>query len=257
MITALYSDNTVFSVLLDCGQSGDVLIENAKRLGIDLGKVNLLVFSHRHYDHTNGVVKLFRVVGPKTVVAHPHILKPCIVDRNGFKRFWIGLSKEAEEAISKNLLLVRREFELAPKIWFLGEIERVYDNSYATKGFYTVENGEIVKDEILDDTGIAIDLGKRVYVVAGCSHSGIQNIVSKAIKITKAEEAVVIGGLHLAFADEKTVERVVNELIRERVVEIYAGHCTGYIAEAIIWHRLRDKFKKIYTGYTITIEANG
>ena len=41
-------------ILFDTGQTGGML-ENAKRLGIDLKKADTLVLSHGHFDHTGQI----------------------------------------------------------------------------------------------------------------------------------------------------------------------------------------------------------
>ena len=119
-----------------------------------------------------------------------------------------------------------------------------------------VEARVLVDDEsMLDDTGIAVKLGNRVLVVVGCSHSGVQNIVRQARKLTGASEVIVLGGFHLVSADQADVERVVKELLGEGVVEVHAGHCTGLAGEVELMSKLGKRFHKIHGGYYLTIEA--
>ena len=42
-------------MLFDLGPSGETL-ENAKRLGIDHEKVDAVILSHGHYDHSGGIL---------------------------------------------------------------------------------------------------------------------------------------------------------------------------------------------------------
>ena len=42
-------------ILFDTGQSGTVMVHNAAQMGIDLMKIDALVLSHAHYDHTGGL----------------------------------------------------------------------------------------------------------------------------------------------------------------------------------------------------------
>ncbi len=39
---------------MDLGPSGETL-ENAKKLGIDLRRIDTVILSHDHYDHSGGI----------------------------------------------------------------------------------------------------------------------------------------------------------------------------------------------------------
>lgn len=250
LITVRYEGGRDYNVLLDTGASGRVLLENASRLGIDLGKVDAVVLSHRHYDHTGGLPSISHLLSGKPLVAHPDVLKPCYSDSEGFKRFNVGLTSEARRSLGGfEAVLAKTPFELAPGLWFLGEVERRYDNTYAVKGFMTLSEGGLAEEPMLDDTGIAVKVGGRVVVVAGCSHSGIQNIARRARLLTNAGEVVAMGGFHLAAADEETLNRVAEELEAEAVTEVHAGHCTGFRGEAELLKRYGERMHKIHSGY--------
>ena len=49
-------------VLFDTGDTGR-FIDNAKTLGVDLNQVDVLVFSHGHYDHVGGSRRFSRTSG--------------------------------------------------------------------------------------------------------------------------------------------------------------------------------------------------
>ena len=49
-----YIEESGRKILFDTGYS-DVLIKNAKILGIDLGQITTIVLSHGHNDHTQGI----------------------------------------------------------------------------------------------------------------------------------------------------------------------------------------------------------
>lgn len=257
LITIKYESGREYNVLLDVGESGRVLVKNASRLNVDLSRVDVLVLSHRHHDHSGGLPSITEPLTGKPLIAHPAITKPCYADSSGFKRFDVGLTLRARKALHEfELVFVRSSLELAPDFWFLGEIERHYNNEYAVREFKTLENGELVDELMLDDTGVAVRVGNKAAVVAGCSHSGIQNIARQARKITKVEELIVIGGFHLANANEETLKRVVEELVDEGVVEIHTGHCTGLKGEAELLSKYRDRMRKLHSGYRIEIKAD-
>lgn len=254
LVSVLYEDGREFKVLLDTGPSGRVLFENASSLGIDLGSVDVVVLSHRHYDHSGGLADLAKTAEGKPVVAHPDALKPCYVRSRGFTRFNVGLPPAVRSSLQRlELVLAKGPLELAPGVWFMGEINRHYDNSYAVKDFKTISEGILVDELLLDDTAIAVAIGERAFVVAGCSHSGIANIVRQAKKLTGARGIDVLGGLHLATADTKTIARVVEDLANEGVVHVYAGHCTGLRGEAKLLEKFDDRTSKIHSGYRVRV----
>jgi len=131
--------------------------------------------------------------------------------------------------------------EVSTGVWFLGEIERQYDNNYAVKGFETLRDGALVDDEMLDDTGLAVKIGDRALVIAGCSHSGISNIARKTRILTGASELIVLGGFHLVHAASEDIKRIIEELRAEGVVEVHTGHCTGLRGEAMLLEAYGDK----------------
>lgn len=62
-------------LLFDTGQ-GLTLLHNAGRMNKDLSKVQKVVISHGHYDHSGGLLPLLHAFGPLQVYGHPGIFKP-------------------------------------------------------------------------------------------------------------------------------------------------------------------------------------
>ena len=62
-------------ILLDTGQ-GLGLKTNAKTLGIDLSKIDTIVLSHGHYDHTGGLSQLLPFSQKTRIIAHPDVFGP-------------------------------------------------------------------------------------------------------------------------------------------------------------------------------------
>ncbi len=58
--SALYESDTE-SVLFDTGFHEDTVIHNAEILGKDLSKVEKVILSHYHSDHTGGIRKIRRI----------------------------------------------------------------------------------------------------------------------------------------------------------------------------------------------------
>ena len=74
---------------------------------------------------------------------------------------------------------------------------------------------------------MAIKTSKGLALFAGCSHPGIEKILTVASKIDP-KIYTVFGGLHFAAYSDQDVSRVVNDFRDKWKIErIAAGHCTG------------------------------
>jgi 7,8-dihydropterin-6-yl-methyl-4-(beta-D-ribofuranosyl)aminobenzene 5'-phosphate synthase len=55
-------------ILFDTGASGPILLDNMKKLNIDPGKIEEIIISHDHYDHTAGLSDLLQINPVKVYV---------------------------------------------------------------------------------------------------------------------------------------------------------------------------------------------
>jgi 7,8-dihydropterin-6-yl-methyl-4-(beta-D-ribofuranosyl)aminobenzene 5'-phosphate synthase len=76
LVTAHAGDDTA-TVLFDVGPYGDVWLDNAERLSIDLSAIGTVFLSHWHWDHSGG---LPRVVGAIAAARAAAGQPPPIVD---------------------------------------------------------------------------------------------------------------------------------------------------------------------------------
>ena len=71
-----------------------------------------------------------------------------------------------------------------------------------------------------------------LFIITGCSHSGICNIIEYAKRVcSNARIAGVIGGFHL-FADDKRLAQTVDHLAAQNMTHAYPCHCVSLIAKA-------------------------
>ncbi len=57
---SLYIETEKHNILFDTGQT-ELFAQNAETLGIDLGKVDIAVLSHGHYDHGGGLKRFLEL----------------------------------------------------------------------------------------------------------------------------------------------------------------------------------------------------
>ena len=220
-------------ILFDTGYS-DAFMKNARDMGIDLRQTTDIVISHGHNDHTGGLKALSELDFYKRPVLTAH---PDIFLKRYDKKLNIG-SPLTEEEVGRfaDLRLTRDCYEITENIMFLGEIPEKFERRYAI-GTINRACGE-TDDYIYDDSALACVNDEGVYVVTGCSHSGICNIIERAMETTGKDKLLgVIGGMHLFDADERA-ERTVKYLEEKAPGDLYPCHCTSFKVKALMDRKL-------------------
>lgn len=202
-------------LLFDSGQSS-LFKSNAQSLGIDLNRIELAVLSHGHYDHGNG----FEYFAGRRLICHPEIFIRRYREKNGT---YIGLSYDRQQAEAWfDLQLSARPAKLSDSVTFLGQIPRLNDFEAKQTLFYD-EAGQ--PDFVPDDSAIVAETAKGLVVIAGCSHSGICNIVDYAFTVTGRNDiAAVIGGFHLKEGSP-AIEPTMSYLKSRNIKLLMPCHC--------------------------------
>ncbi|MEM4519219.1 MAG: MBL fold metallo-hydrolase [Sulfolobales archaeon] len=259
----IYSDIGIENLLLDVGPSNYILKYNSESLNMDLSNIKSVILSHRHYDHTGGLkylMKTFNRFDKKlTIIAHPWIFRPSIILTESKQEFDKGMPYTREDFMrfKTNLILTKSPIQIAASTYYLGEIGNYYDLSRYKKDFHTIlDDGELIPDDLPDDTGIAIKVeGLGLVVVSGCSHSGVVNVVKHASETLKENVYAVVGGFHMLKYDSNDIVEAMNTLRELGVEQIYTGHCTGFRAEKMFSDEFNDNYYKIHSGFKFSIKG--
>jgi 7,8-dihydropterin-6-yl-methyl-4-(beta-D-ribofuranosyl)aminobenzene 5'-phosphate synthase len=204
-------------ILFDTGQS-DMFIKNAATMNADLGRIDMIVLSHGHFDHGNGLEHL----DGGTLICHPG----CFVKR--YRRFdntYIGLKKTKDDLSNKfKLTTSAKPIKISDSIVFLGEIPRITDFESQTTTFM-LDDG--TPDLVMDDSAIALLHDKGLFVVTGCGHAGIVNTLEHARKITGIQKLFgIMGGFHLREIDHQTKKTI--EYLKKNLAEhVLPSHCNS------------------------------
>jgi len=203
-------------ILFDAGQS-DLFLKNAEKMKIHMVNIDVIILSHGHFDHGNGL----NYLSGSTLICHPG----CFVKRYRKKDHgYIGLINSRDElSWMFNLILSAEPYKIAEKIYFLGEIPRLTDFESKTTSFI-FEDG--TPDYVMDDSALTLLLPDGLFVVTGCGHAGIVNTLEHAKKITGQEIiSGIIGGFHLKEFDLQTKETI-KYLKENNIRNIFPSHCT-------------------------------
>jgi len=230
-------------ILFDTGNNAQIFEHNVKALGADLRKLDFVVISHRHGDHTSGLTYLLSV-NPTVKIYTPD--EPFGLFGKGVPntfyrkdqslaasmRYFDGNPPAALSAGSPwpqaNFVPISSTTEVAPGIYLIPTISQ-------TPG--TLE---------LREVSLAIRGPDGLIVVDGCSHAGIEKILEAVTKIDPHVH-ILFGGLHLVQAPDPEVARLSSALREQWKLDYVAiGHCTGEPMFAALQKTFGEKY--IYAG---------
>ena len=226
-----YIEDEDSSILLDVGYS-DLFMKNLVAFGIDLDNIKTIVISHGHDDHTRGLKYYFNKPHKNkiSILAHPDAFKEKRIDN--FKICSPILEEELKEKC--NLILSKEPIKLSKNITFLGEIPQVNNFDKRKPIGKQMTDKTWVNDYVMDDTALVYKSEKGIYIITGCSHSGICNIVEYAKEICNDNRVLgIIGGFHL-FEVSEQVSKTIEYFKENNIRELYPCHCTSFAVKAEI-----------------------
>lgn len=253
LVEAFKNEHKV-NILVDVGQNPHGLLHNMELLKVDPAIIDMVVLTHCHYDHTRGLSAVLSRIGKDNipVVAHPSLFRLNFVTRPFLMH--VGVMNEdmpAElEKSGGRLFLVSEPMELMEGLITSGEIERLTDFEEVGISLYTLANGRVEQDQMKDDlTLIANVAGKGLIIISGCSHAGIVNICSQAVKTTGIQQIEgIMGGFHLVSAEQDRISKTAAALEDLKPAWIAAGHCTGFEAEVALKNAFKERYRHLSSG---------
>jgi len=266
-------------ILWDAGVSRVALIENYRRMKIDLVSIKKVALSHGHFDHYAAMTDLLlemdllpqdkewgATVKPEEIeewiegsrlpiVAHPAALRErwWINDDGNLEGPYLPPPEKAWQALGARIVLSEEPYQLAPGCWTTGYIPRKSFETIGRSEKLRYRNGsEFVPDDMEDDQAIVINIeGKGLIILSGCAHSGIVNTIVHARDLFKIDAIyAVIGGFHLARASDDEINQTIDYIRNIEPSLVIPSHCTGLGAISRFAQEMPDEFIEGVVGTT-------
>jgi 7,8-dihydropterin-6-yl-methyl-4-(beta-D-ribofuranosyl)aminobenzene 5'-phosphate synthase len=235
-------------ILFDTGNNGAIFAYNVKELKVDLAKLDAVVISHRHGDHTSGLNYLLSV-NPGVRIYAPF---EAAFFKSPIPKAFLERAKE----LPPNM----RYFDgQSPDVmsgtpWEQGNFQIVRQTAEIFPGFFVLTTRSERPGTIeMNEVSLAIRTPKGLAVVVGCSHPGVEKILENAAKIDP-KIYTVTGGFHLVLTPHEEIQRVAGILHDTLKVERVApGHCTGEPGFAIFMDKFKERFDAAGVGAVIAL----
>jgi len=208
-------EGTEKTILFDTGTQPQILMHNVNTLGVDLKKVEQIVISHDHGDHTGGL--------------------PSVLERNPNVTVFFPVSFPVEfgrrvEGLKAKAQSVDKPVEICRNVYLTGEM------------------GDEIKEQSL-----IIDTAKGLIIVTGCSHQGIVNILKRAKEILDKPIYLVFGGFHLGRKTDAEMQEIIAAFQSMKVEKCGATHCTGDAQITMFKKAFGENYVPMGTGRVIEV----
>ncbi len=207
------------TILFDTGGDNETLLSNMAQLGVDPKKIDIIVLSHIHGDHTGGLSGFLKKNNNVTVYVPASFPQ-------GFKDDIKSVGVKVEE------IGVAREF--------FGEV------------YSTGELGNGIKEQSL-----AISTTSGTIIITGCAHPGIVNVIRKSKELVNGKVYLVIGGFHLGGTGDRELKQIIKDFKQLELINVGPCHCSGDWAREVFKEAYGEYFLSVGVGRKIILKDTG
>jgi 7,8-dihydropterin-6-yl-methyl-4-(beta-D-ribofuranosyl)aminobenzene 5'-phosphate synthase len=214
-------------ILFDTGDNIEVFRRNVEALHVDLTRLDMVVITHAHGDHTSGLryvlsknpkVKLYVPDDPYftgTVLPPAFLTTDARPELPPRMRYFRGGQRPESKGwaawTDTNLTPVAESMSIAPHMRLVSLISE----KPAFKGLHEIS--------------LVLDTPTGQVVFVGCSHPGIERIMAAATAADPGKPvSMLVGGLHLLQDSPEQVVATLDVLAdKYHIRTMSIGHCSG------------------------------
>jgi 7,8-dihydropterin-6-yl-methyl-4-(beta-D-ribofuranosyl)aminobenzene 5'-phosphate synthase len=247
-------------VLFDTGGNGDDFAHNVKTLGVDLTRLDFVVLTHRHGDHTSGLKHVLSL-NPGVKVYTP-VDTGVFGGGGGLPGGALGkLIQRKVDSVPEEM----RYFGGNPPInappragwptpWPGANIHQISQATEVLPGFFLFSTlSETPGTREMNEISMAIRTPQGIVLMVGCSHPGIEKILAAASNIDSKIYSV-FGGFHLVdIGDADVSGMALSFRDKWKIERMSPGHCTGQFAFSEFIRVYGPKFDRAGLGSVISL----
>jgi 7,8-dihydropterin-6-yl-methyl-4-(beta-D-ribofuranosyl)aminobenzene 5'-phosphate synthase len=203
------------TLLFDTGSDGALLLDNMAKLQIDPRRVDIIVLSHAHGDHTGGLTGLL-TANPRVQVFLPASVP--------------AKFKTAVQGYGATIVEIKEPQEICRNVYATGVL------------------GRRIKEQAL-----IIRAERGLVVLTGCAHPGIVRIVKEVRRQQADPILLVMGGFHLEWVTKGRVGSIVTAFRDYGVRYVAPTHCSGDKARRLFQQNCGPGYIEAGVGKTITL----
>lgn len=249
-----YVETSNHRLLVDAGAS-DKFIANAAKLNVDLTKVDSLILSHGHYDHSGGIMPFSTINSEAAIYIHEKASGDYYSEKPD-RTYYAGIDKRIIKL--PQTITVNGDTRIDDELFVFTNVMGRRHWPQGNRRLKKLIDGGFVQDEFEHEQYLVIKAEGKEILMSGCAHNGILNILDRYIELKGNEPDAVISGFHMMKSEEYTVEEI--ETIRQTAQELknyntkfYTGHCTGEQAYKIMKEILGEQIEYVRSGEQIIL----
>ncbi len=250
---SMYIEHENHKILFDLGPN-NYFLKNAEVLGVNLKEVDIVIISHGHFDHGNGLRKFMEINSKAKIYISDQAFNKQ-AKKIGVFYLPIGIRKPKSMA---RIVKISNNFALTKNIKIYTKVKNV-DLIIGDDSLFTKSENQYIIDKFDHEIYLVITNEKHNVLFSGCSHKGIENIVTEIQKQESRVITHVLGGFHMSHFKPTNTEQVKyikdlgDKLYHQETEVYYSCHCTGDNAFEALKPQMKEKLKRIKTGSVVEL----